>query len=108
MSDEMRAFAEQLGEQRGLGREVTPRQRRARPEARAVRQDQRPPLGQRQLMTPGPPGAHDAAVDEQDGGTRARAIDLQIRGREPRSLPAGLRRSHTDALHDADDLERAG
>jgi len=64
MSDEMRAVAEQLGEQRRLGGEVTARQRRARPEARTVGQDQRPPLGQRQLVTPGASGADDAPVDE--------------------------------------------
>src|SRR5438445_6653695 len=85
MPDQVRSVAEQLSDQRRLGREVPARQGRARAKARAIWQAQAPVLRQRELMTPGARRADDAAVHEKHGRTGAEASDLQVLRAEGRA-----------------------
>jgi len=78
MADEMRAVTEQLGDQRRLGREVPAGQRRAAGEPRPVRHDQRPALGERELVAPRAAGVDDAAVHEHDARAGAEPQDVEV------------------------------
>jgi hypothetical protein len=86
VSDEVRAVAEQLRDQRRLGLEVSARQRPALSEARAARQDQRPMLRELQLVSPGEARSDDAAVHEEDRWAVAQAHDVH-RGYRPHAHP---------------------
>ena len=75
--DQVRAIAEQLGEQRRLGLEVPACEWCAGPEARPIGEQQGPARGQLELMAPGAIGADDAAMDEQHRRSGAGPLAMQ-------------------------------
>ena len=87
--DEVRAVAQQLGDQRRLGLEVAARQRRAGGEARPVGQHQRPAVGQRQLMAPRALRADDAAVHEHHARSLAVTRDVEVARAHGRACASG-------------------
>jgi hypothetical protein len=70
-------LVQELGHERRLGLEVAALERRAPAEAGSVGEEERPPLGERELLAPREPRAGHAAVDEQDGRAVAEPLDVQ-------------------------------
>ena len=80
VSGEMGALTEQLSDQACVRLEVDVLDIRALPEPGAVRNDERPSFGERQLRTPGRLAVHHAAVDEHDRRPGSQPRDVKVRG----------------------------